>query len=233
MENLSLLTYTHSKAKDVHPAYFGRLTKYFPQMNNSYVACNETTPYGISLVYNDSDSHAQHMMNSLDKIPTQYVIYCQEDYILFDYVDVNKLEEFVSIMETDSIPFIRLIDSGVGKVNKIYNEELSYIDTSSPYYFSTQATIWNKTVLYNMFGLSNIKTIFQEPENTPYLLSLTNRGLFTTNRGKAVGGHYNSVYYPYIATAVVKGKWNVSEYNDEIQTVAKEYNINILQRGVR
>lgn len=231
MNNLSLITYTHSKAKDLHPAYFGRLEKYFPQMKNLYVSCNEIVPYGTTVVYDDSVPFANHMMDVIQKTPSKYIIYCQEDYILYDYVNTDKLNEFVAIMDANDIPFIRLIESGVGTVRETYNNELSYVGTDSPYYYSTQATIWNKNILYKMFELSNMQTIFQEPENTPYLLSLTNRGLFTTQRGTAVGGHYNSLYYPYIATAVVKGKWNVREYANELSSIFSEFDLNPYIRG--
>lgn len=232
MNNLSLVTYTHTKAKDLHPAYFGRLAKYFPQMKNVYVSCNEEISYATTVLYNDFTRHANQMMDVLDATPSKYVIYCQEDYILYDYVNVDKLNEFMEIMDADDIPFIRLIESGVGTVSRVYNDELSYVGTDSPYYFSTQATIWNKDVLYNMFKTSNVQSIFQEPDNTPYLLSITNRGLFTSKRGAAVGGHYNSLYYPYIATAVVKGKWNMREYSNELSEIFNEFGLTPSNRGI-
>lgn len=227
-----MVTYTHSKAKDLHPAYFGRVHKYFPQMTNIYIACNEAVSYGTTVIYSDAERHATQMMNILDSTLSKYVIYCQEDYILCDYVNIDALNEFVGVMDADDIPFIRLIESGVGTVSRVYNDELSYIGTDSPYYFSTQATIWNKDVLYNMFKTSNVQSIFQEPDNTPYLLSLTNRGLFTSKRGAVVGGHYNSLYYPYIATAVVKGKWNMREYSNELSEIFGEFNLNPSIRGI-
>ena len=31
--------------------------------------------------------------------------------------------------------------------------------------------------------------------------------------------HYDSSVYPYIATAIVKGKWNVTEYKNELTNI--------------
>ena len=73
-------------------------------------------------------------------------------------------------MELDKdIPFVRLIVSGVGNGNVVYNNSLNYVDINSEYYFSTQATIWRKSVLVEMFEKSQIDTIFNEPLNSPFL----------------------------------------------------------------
>ncbi len=41
MNNLSLLTYTHSKASDLHKPYYERLLKYFPDMKKTFDWINE------------------------------------------------------------------------------------------------------------------------------------------------------------------------------------------------
>ena len=233
MNNLSLLTYTHTKTSDLHPAYFGRIKKYFPQLENLYVTCNEHILYGKCIVYNDSDSHSVQMINVLNEISTDYVIYCQEDYILFDNVLIDDIQDYLSTMELDKdIPFVRLIVSGVGNGNVVYNNSLNYVDINLEYYFSTQATIWRKSVLVEMFEKSQIDTIFNEPLNSPFLKEITQKGLFSTKVGNQVGGHFNSKVFPYIATAVVKGKWNLTEYQPELDLVFSEYNIMPFERGI-
>jgi hypothetical protein len=39
--------------------------------------------------------------------------------------------------------------------------------------------------------------------------------------------------YPYIATAIIKGKWNLSEYPIELGDLLSEYKIDKSIRGVR
>jgi hypothetical protein len=43
--------------------------------------------------------------------------------------------------------------------------------------------------------------------------------------------HRSSEIYPYIATAVVKGKWNFSEYQLELEAIFEEYSIDPELRG--
>ena len=44
--------------------------------------------------------------------------------------------------------------------------------------------------------------------------------------------HYDSSIFPYIATAIVKGKWNYSEYKNELDILFDNYKINKHERGI-
>ena len=166
------------------------------------------------------------MVDVLSKIPTDYVIYSQEDYVLFDYVKEDIIKEYIDLMDTDkTIGFIRLIQSGVNGMNTEYNKDLLYVDSNSEYFFSTQATIWRREVLLEMFKNSNVDSIFYEPYNSKFLKELGTIGLYTKSKGERVGGHYNSFVYPYIATAKVKGYWNIIEYPKEMHELMQEYNL--------
>ena len=233
MENLSLLTYTHSKAKDLHKPFYERILKFFPDMKNIYFTSNEEIEYGKCIVYNDNDNHSKQMVDALTQIPTDYIIYSQEDYILFDYVKVDELINCLNLLESDkSIPFIRLIHSGLGNPSVKYNNDFYHIDPNSSYYFSTQITLWRKSILIDMYNSSNVKMIFDESQNSSHLRAISARGLFSAKKGSRVGNHYNSWIYPYTATAIVKGKWNISEYQKELDELFSEYDINPLERGI-
>ena len=57
-------------------------------------------------------------------------------------------------------------------------------------------------------------------------------GYYVDDGGKQRGRlHWDSKVYPYIATAVVKGKWNTKEYPNEMSVIADEYNIDYNIRG--
>ena len=233
MNNLSLLTYTHTNTKDLHKPYFERIEKYFPSLKNNFVTCNEKIEYANCIVYNDTDKHSNQMLNALSLIETDYVIYSQEDYILFDYVVENEIENVINLLETDkSVPFVRLIQSGLGNVTKKYNDEFAYIDSENPYYFSTQISIWRKSVLKEMFNQSNVNNIRDEVQNSSFLKEINPNGIFHLKRRNQVGGHFNSYLYPYIATAVVRTKWNYSEYENELKDLFFEYQINPFDRGI-
>ena len=54
----------------------------------------------------------------------------------------------------------------------------------------------------------------------------------TENEVKRGVYHCDSIIFPYISTAIVKGKWNESEYKNELNSVFTEFNINKTIRGV-
>ena len=43
--------------------------------------------------------------------------------------------------------------------------------------------------------------------------------------------HYDSSVYPYVATAIVKGKWNMSQYPKQLEEILRENKINVNDRG--
>ena len=44
--------------------------------------------------------------------------------------------------------------------------------------------------------------------------------------------HYDSSVFPFIASAIVKGKWNLSEYPEELGSLLDEYEIDPTIRGI-
>lgn len=142
------------------------------------------------------------------------------------------LDDYINIMNNDkSISFIRLIKSGINDDSNRYNDNLFYIDRNSHYFYSTQATIWRKSELLRLFKESKSISIRDEVRNSYFLMANGSIGLCAYLTGKKVGGHFNSYSYPYIATAIVQGKWNTLEYNDELSKLFQKYSIDKNKRG--
>lgn len=241
IKNLTLCTYTHTNCNDLHQVYLDRIKKYFKNINN-VVFCNNNTIHENTIIYNNNSLFYEQMIFCLSAIETEYIIYSQEDYILYDYVKINVIKEFINTMEKDeSISFIRLIKSGINIEDELneYNNDLFIINpVNNNYYYSSQATIWRKNVLEKMFKLSKPQSIRDEQQNSTNLViaELFNhqkmKGLCSYMNGKKVGlNHYNSCIYPYIATAIVNGKWNYSEYKIELDKIFYEYKIDKNIRG--
>lgn len=235
MNNLSILTYTNSKASDIHKPYFERINKYFNINRHIVLSDIKIDNYDVkTIIYNNTSDYYIQMINGLKEVKTDYVIYSQEDYILFDVVDLIEINNLIKILDNDDkVSFIRLIYSGIDFQTNKYNNDLIYLKPDHNYFFSTQITIWRTSDLIKMFENSKTLTIWDEPNNSKYLMNLGKIGLCTNYKGKMVGGHYNSIIYPYIATAIVKGKWNYSEYKDELDSIFSEYNIDKEIRGIR
>lgn len=233
LNNLTLFTYTHTNCNDLHKSFFGRLRKFFSILDKHIVLCDSIVDNYDTHVYSNNEPFYKQILDGLSKVDTDYVIYLQEDYILFDHVKIDLISNYLNIMNQHSnVSFIRLIKSGIVDDSNRYNDELFIIDRSGDYYYSTQATIWRKDILVNMFSLSRPLSIRDEVSNSKYLLNFCENGLCSYLVGSKVGGHYNSYSFPYIATAIVQGKWNTIEYKNELELVFNEYHIDKNIRGV-
>lgn len=234
MNKLSLLTYTHSNCSDIHPLYLDSSSKYFNEINHYLLTNNDINDKRVTqILYDDTQCYYEQMLLGLSSIQTKYVIYSQEDYILYNYVDLNMINKYVEFLENDdNINFIRLIQSGIYGNEKEYNDDLLIINNDSEYFFSTQITIWRKEILEKLLSLSKPKYITDEPKNSSYLKSIEGIGLCTKLKGDKIGGHYNSVIYPYMATAIIKGKWNFTEYGDKLEELLNRYDIDKNKRDI-
>jgi hypothetical protein len=95
-----------------------------------------------------------------------------------------------------------------------------------------QATIWRtKDYISLMEKVKDPKWL--ENDNYPKeMLKMGMKGLYYYDgESKRGENHYDSNIYPYIATALVRGKWNTSEYNNELTPIFSEFNIDKNKRG--
>jgi REP element-mobilizing transposase RayT len=239
ISSLCLLTHTHSDCFDVLPPHFAGIQRYFYDYygweNTHYLLTNDLvkTPYATrQILYDDQDTFARRMTAALETITEPYVLFQLEDYILYDYVDFGKIAKFVQTMEQDpSVNFVRLLQSGVVESGD-YNSDLIVLDPNSPYYFSTQATIWRRTALLDLLRRYDMPTVADEMACSASLRQSTGRGLCVRGRGRPVGGHFDSLVWPYIAAAVINRRWNISEY-PEIYGILERHGIDVLVRGIR
>lgn len=234
MENISLLTYTHSNCTDVHKIYFDSIGDFFKNITH-YTLTNEQIDDDrtIQVIYDDNSDYYEQMLQGLSKIKTDYLIYSQEDYILYDEVNLSLLNDYVKLLDNNKdVMFLRLISAGLHGNEPDYNENFVIIDSDNEYLFSTQITLWRKESLEQMFRLSKSKYIYDEPKNSPYLKQLNGLGLCTKLKGNMVGNHFNSLIYPYTAVAILRGKWNFSQYGEILEKLLNKYNIDKNKRGL-
>lgn len=233
MNNLTLLLYTNSKVQDLHNIFFSQIKRYFPSLVNVVILSDISIPNYTTSLYTEDIPYWKQILQGLDLIKTDFVLYCQEDYILYDTVNTQEINNILNILQKNTdVGFVRLIQSGIEN-SKDYNDSFLELNPNHQYFFSTQATIWKKETLNKLFQASKVSSIRDECKNSHVLCDLGYKGLCTKLQGQKVGGHYNSLIFPYVATALVQGKWNFSEYQFELENILAEYKIDIALRGLR
>jgi len=238
MENIAFITYTNQKCADIWKPYFDSLD-IFAKDVKSYVFNDLFSDKYLNhkfLIYEEDSNYCDQFCKLLEQVEEEYVIYMQEDFILYDYINKQKIQEFKQILSNSDLSFVRLIKCGV--VTDIeYNTNLFYITKPNSFHmsinsFSMQPTLWKKQDLIKLY--QNVKShkfgecwAFIQNMN---LLKIN--GLYCYfNEPKRGSNHHDSSVFPYIATAIVKGKWNYSEYTNEINDILDKYKIDKRKRG--
>ena len=228
-ESVALTTYSHSSFKDILDIYFLQLSKFLPQINGYLLIdklASKIPNNHQAIFYNDNFSYCKHMIDGIKDIKEDYIIYMQDDFFLLGKPDLHILTKSLSKINSEELDFIRLIRSGdMGKINFPINKIYYKIPRSSDSLFSMQATLWKKSSLdklfktaYNKYPNDNIWE--SEQRLNQFAQELNLKGLFLYNNEKKRGkNHWDSNYFPYIATAIVKGEWNFMEYKTELMEI--------------
>jgi len=227
--SVPIIVYTHTDMKDIWPMFFGQLKKYIGD-TKVYVAVNEDdtqiSDY-IRIIYDDTKQYTERWKEILDKVEEETFMFMHEDMILFDKLNFQMLEKYVSYVNDEMLDSVKLILAG-----DIFEQwPIDNTLVSNQYSkFSIQPTVTRKDIFKQKVNEVSSLNIWQFEE----AITTTGRDFMVRIGGERKRGlyHYDSLVFPYIATAINKGKWNLNEYMDELNPMFEEYNINPFERGM-
>lgn len=231
--NLSLVTYTHSSCRDIWKIHFGQLDKFLPNIDSyviSDVVFNDFPKHKVSL-YDDSKPYWTHWVNFLEKQNFKYFIYLQEDFFLINYPNIDKLNYYINFLENSKYSFVRLIANDLLPFINIEND-LFLVKPGHD--LVMQPTIWKREDFIKLYSTAKVLDFVERPQ---YNIASKNLNLFGTfayhgqPKHNSICHHYDSLVYPYIATGIVRRKWNTYEYNKELIQLTTDYNIDMKHRG--
>lgn len=239
---LNILYYTHSDMGDVWKASLQNLFKYFinkfdEDKINLYLALNGTTTHFYNcekrnlIYYDDSKPYTTRLHNVLNQLPLgmdSAVLFLHEDMILYDYADTNYIQECIRAVTSKTFNSIKLIRHD-GYVYGKLNHCPKIFERCTP---SIQPTIFNSTYLKELIS-NNLDLSIWDFENKLFSTFYHDNDVLINfgNEKKRGISHYDSPVFPYIATAINKGKWNLSEYPVELNFLFKKYSIDPTVRG--
>jgi hypothetical protein len=238
MNDIAFVTYTHENAADLWEPYFDSLDEYASGIK-SYCFSNKLTNKFVNhlfLQYDDSKNYCQEFIRNLNNIEEEYFIYMQEDFFLYDHVDQEKISNYLELLKKTPFSFIRLLKCGDVTSTKLHSDLYFITEPGKKHAsinsFSMQPTIWRKKDFISLYELANNEKFGEYWTNLDAMNKLNLLGLYCYNEEQKRGmDHYNSNVFPYIATAVVKGKWNTLEYYEELELIFKKYSIEKNIRG--
>lgn len=227
----SIVVYTHTDMADVWDPFFSRLNQYM-HFCRVYVFVNKKDDRipkeYIQITYDDTKKYTERLKECLLKIDEYVFLFIHEDMILYSTPDYGKLQKYYTYVEHKSVDSIKLIYCGDGNgIKASCDDTLVFNDFAK---FSIQPTIIRKDILLQI--ASNVGALNIWDFENAIVGSGMDFMAFNGTESKRGMYHYNSFVFPYIATAINKGKWNMTEYSNELDVIFEEYNINPFERGI-
>ena len=227
--SVPIIVYTHTDMKDIWPMFFGQLKKYVGD-TKIYVAVNEDDSQLSDykrIIYDDTKEYTERWKDVLEQIEEETFMFMHEDMILFDKLNFQILEKYIGYINDEILDSVKLILAG----DTFDQWPIDNTLVSNQYSkFSIQPTITRKNVFKQKVNGVTPSNIWQFEE----AITATDRDFMVKIGGERKRGlyHYDSLVFPYIATAINKGKWNLIEYQNELNPMFEEYNINPFERGM-
>lgn len=242
MDDVVLVVNTHSSCSDVWPMFFDRLKKHFPNKKVYVISdIKEGLPsYCHILEYSEEDDYRTQFLKGIQQVREEFCINFNEDYIFYDDVDTEKLEYCLNYLEKNGeMSFIRLM-KGIEYAEPKVASNVYLMNNKNMYFFSQISSLWRTRDLELIHARSPRSGMaFKKAGPQMELVGnvtcreLNIKGAFYySGESKRGMHHYDSSVLPFIATAIIKGKWNLLEYPEELGSLLAEYGIDPTIRGL-
>lgn len=234
--NPTIVLYTHTDCKDVWPLIFGQTNKYLEDYKKIIFVNKFDEKIDASykvITYDENYKYTDRIKNCLEQIEDEPILFFHEDMPLFDEPNHQVLSEFTELVKNKKADFIKLIKTADAYGKSYLHKNLI---ASKNYLFSIQPTITSTSNMLKIFSNSPNKNIWDfETEASEICIKNNLLNSFMSScddENKRGSNHFDSKIFPYIATAIVRGKWNYLEYEKELDFLLTKYSINKYNRGL-
>jgi hypothetical protein len=181
------------------------LTKYWPEHPQElvFITNHKIVDYGRTLRVGEDKGWARNLLFALDQVRTPYVLYAQEDYWIDRPVAHANILDYLQIMQTGGVDYVRLYPAPRPSVSYPGDIRLGIMSSQSEYRASLQMALWRKSTLIELLN----------PDETPWQFEVQG-----TRRSAKFGDGFLSVWdtgsgISYVFTAVVSGEWSQAAYH--------------------
>jgi hypothetical protein len=224
-----IVLYTNSEYNDVCKVFFGEIKKFLPNQKIYIISDKDHSLVSENtfIKYNNNDSYVDRLLSTIPQINEDVILFLHEDMILYDYPQDDKIQKYASYVRDGIVDSIKLI---YVKGNDLEFEIDKTLISNEYSKFSVQPTLISPKNFVSLLESISFKNIWDFERAVP-----NNRRDYMVKIGREVKRgiyHYDSIVFPYIATAINKGKWNMSEYSKELDKIFYEYGIVPFERGI-
>lgn len=240
MKEVAFILYSHTDYSDVWEAFFGQTEEYLPASFPRYMFVDRKckalreTPDDFSVsYYDDQEPYSNRVASCLENISEEFCIFQHEDMMLYDKPDMKKLKKYVEVLKKDKdLDFVKLLKGG--DIDDEPYDRHKDLFLVKKWLIAIQPAIWRTETLLKVFQTFKDKGIWDlERDAQEKCRQMGVKGVYCYNGESQRGSHHwDSSVYPYIATAINKGRWNVAEYGSELEEIFHEYDIDRSKRGM-
>lgn len=234
--NVAYVFYSHYEYSDVWPVLFGQSQKYLKN-KKKYLLTNSVGNFSIdgwnTVLYDDSLPYQKRVSSCLEKIEEEIIIFHHEDMFLLKQPKFEKIMDLCLRVKKKEFDIIKF---GRAQYNNDIIEKLDKNIYRNPanLKYAIQPSIVSRKNLLRIYRATLGNTIWEFERNSSNFVDyvkLNSCFYYEDEDSKRGLFHWDSGIYPYIATAVVKGKWDYQCYKRELSSILKEYDINPQIRG--
>lgn len=197
--NLSLVVSSFDKYSVCWAPFCHGLNKYWPEHPELYFITNYLeAPCGTSLKLGEDQGWAKNLLKALELIPTDYVLYTQEDYWVQRPVDNQNVVDYLDYLETGLADYIRLYPAPGPDMPLTTDERLGIIAKDANYRASLQMALWRKGALQSLVKADETPWQF-EVKGSQRSKGWVDRFWCVTKRQHGLD---------YVFTAIINGYWS-------------------------
>ena len=226
-KDIAHFCYTHSSYLDGWKLTFQQQRRHLGFFSREFLAIEESSefatfagqPHVQRVFYDEKLSYTERLLQALEQIDADYIYFTHEDMPLMRTPMTNAIIEARDLLERKpENAVVRMIRVGRGlRLNLDRPSRLPYfaqISCFSRWKFSIQPSLWKRSSLIALLNkCPNLNVWEFEVHGQREFSKLGFRAFQPISSGARRGRHhFDSSLYPYVATAIVKGKWNLREY---------------------
>lgn len=203
IDDVAVVVSSCDRFADVWPVFSALFDEYWPDCSYPSFILSNGKPFRHDRLQSldvGPDRHwASNMKEALRRIDASVILYLQEDFLLTDLVDSERVRGYIATMGQRDAAYFRLVPAP--PANQEIPGRLDYgaIRVGTPYRVALQCSLWRKDVLSDLLvdGESGWDMEFKGSA----------RSNATGHEFLAVTGQMKHVAIPYDLDAIHRGKW--------------------------
>ena len=226
---IPILLYTHSEYSFLWKAAIPLLEKY---ANGCpiYFCCDSVLNFPIPAsfhihIYDATKPWSNRIKGCLETIGSEYLLYIQEDWLLIDTIDSEKLHYCLTFMKEHQCEFLMSDVRNIlaPPIQSKYTDTV-FLRTQAHY---MQPALWKKDLLYRL----SLQVIPLHLYETDIAYEITNKSIcYGIVNTKFWNSTTRCLFYPHMH-AINKGKWTFLKY-PTLKALVEAYGIDTSTRGI-